>query len=133
MNYGTISTLPGTAFSAGTAFPAFSFYNNSPNWNTTNLPTTATTIFFKQFTGYGALNRYQIQMYVNNATAPTAFTFLITFQDNAGLTPPWGIDDDVTGQLTSYVDILRPTVSGGVTLNAPTRTTNTGLTNVAQT
>ena len=129
MNYGTISTLPGTASSAGTAFPAFSFYNNSPSWNTVNLPTSATTIFFKQFSGYGAVNRYQIQMYANNATAPTALTFLITFQDLV----VGGIDDSITGQLTSYVDILRPTVSGGVTLNAPTRSTNTGLTTTVQT
>jgi hypothetical protein len=129
MNYGTISTLPGTASSAGTAFPAFSFYNNSPSWDTVNLPASATTIFFKQFSGYGAVNRYQIQMYANNATAPTALTFLITFQDLVG----GGIDDSITGQLTSYVDILRPTVSGGVTLNAPTRSTNTGLTTTVQT
>jgi hypothetical protein len=129
MNYGTISTLPGTASSAGTAFSAFSFYNNSPSWNTVNLPTSATTIFFKQFSGYGAVNRYQIEMYANNATAPTSLTFLITFQDLVG----GGIDDSITGQLTSYVDILRPTVSGGVTLNAPTRSTNTGLTTTVQT
>lgn len=129
MNYGTISTLPGTAFSAGTAFPAYSFYNNSPDWNTTNLPTTLTTIFFKSFTGYGAVNRYQIQMSANNATSPTALTFLITFQDNAG----GAVDDPVTGELTSYVDILRPTVAGGVTLNAPTRTQNSGIINTLPT
>lgn len=127
--FGTIGTLAGTAFSAGTATPSFAFYNNPPTFNTTNLPTTASTIFFRPFTGYGAVNRYQINMYVNNATAPTAFTFLITFQDNAA----GNVDEPVTGSLTSYVDILRPTVAGGVTLNAPSLTQNVGLTTTVQT
>jgi len=128
-NFGTIGTLANTANVAGTATPSLSFYNNSPTFNTINLPTTATTIFFRSFTGYGAVNRYNIDMYVNNATAPTAFTWLITFRDLAA----GNVDEQNTGRLTSYVDILRPTVSGGVTLNAPALTVNTGLTTTAQT
>lgn len=128
-NFGTIGTLTGTANVAGTATPSRSFYNNSPTFTTVNLPTTATTIFFRSFTGYGAVNRYNIDMYVNNATAPTAFTWLITFRDLVA----GNVDESVTGSLTSYVDILRPTVAGGVTLNAPALTVNTGLTTTVQT
>ena len=123
-NYNTVATLPGTASSAGTAFPAYSFYNNAPSYTNVSLPTSATTIYFKQFSGYGAVNRYQIQLYANSATAPTLLTFYITFQDNAG----GNVDDPISGTWQSYVELLRPTVSGGVSLTSPTVYTNTGLT-----
>jgi hypothetical protein len=54
-------------------------------------------------------------MYSDSAASPTQWTFLIRFQDLAG----GNVDEQNTGKLTQYVEILRPVVAGGVTVSGP--------------
>jgi hypothetical protein len=54
-------------------------------------------------------------MYADSATSPTELTFLIRFQDLAG----GNVDEQNSGTITQYVDILRPYIPGGVIVTGP--------------
>lgn len=114
--YNTIGQLAGSFFgSAGTSDATKSFYA-APSYDNSNLPisTSPAVVFSKSASAY-ASNIYDIRMYADNATSPTELTFLIRFQDLAtGI-----LDEQNTGTITQYVEILRPVVAGGVTVTGP--------------
>jgi hypothetical protein len=112
--YNSVEQLAGSFATAGTLTPQYSFYTAASSYVTSNLPTTATTIFTKSASAYSS-NIYDIRMYSDSAASPTQLTFLIRFQDLAG----GNVDEQNTGKLTQYVEILRPVVAGGVTVSGP--------------
>lgn len=124
--YNTVGQIAGTFVGSGTSSPQFSFYTAASSYVNSNLPTTASTIFTRSASAYSA-NVYDIRMYADNATSPTELTFLVRFQDLAA----GNIDEQNTGTLTHYVEILRPVVAGGVTVNGPSLAVSTqaGITN----
>ncbi len=112
--YNSVEQLSGSFATSGTSSPQYSFYTAASSYINSSLPTTATTIFTKSASAYSS-NVYDIRMYADDAVNPTQLTFLIRFQDLAA----GNIDEQNTGTLTQYVEILRPTVTGGVTVNGP--------------
>lgn len=112
--YNSVEQLAGSFATSGTSSPQYSFYTAASSYVNSSLPTTATTIFTKSASAYSS-NIYDIRMYADNAASPTQLTFLIRFQDLAA----GNVDEQNTGKLTQYVEILRPTVTGGVTVNGP--------------
>jgi hypothetical protein len=63
-------------------------------------------------------NSYTISARVNNVTTPTVLTFTIQFIDGAVINPPYGVDEPVTGTLTSVAQVFYST--GNVTATYPT-------------
>jgi hypothetical protein len=63
-------------------------------------------------------NSYTISARVNNVTTPTVLTFTIRFIDGAPIDPTWGVDESVTGTLTSVAQVFYST--GNVTATYPT-------------
>lgn len=112
--YNSVEQLAGSFATSGTSSPQYSFYTAASSYVTSNLPTTATTIFSKSASAYSS-NIYDIRMYSDSAASPTQLTFLVRFQDLAA----GNVDEQNTGTLTQYVEILRPVVAGGVTVSGP--------------
>jgi hypothetical protein len=51
-------------------------------------------------------NSYTISARVDNATTPTILTFTIRFIDGSPINPPYGVDEPVTGTLTSTFQVF---------------------------
>lgn len=87
--------------------------------------TTTDTLLFTRGTSSPSYtnNSYTISARVNNVTTPTVLTFTIQFIDGAVINPPYGVDEPVTGTLTSVAQVFYST--GNVTATYPT-ITNSG-------
>lgn len=82
--------------------------------------TTSDTLLFSRGTASPSYtnNSYTISARVNNVTTPTILTFTIRFIDGAVVNPPWGVDEPVTGTLTSVAQVFYS--SGNVSATYPT-------------
>jgi hypothetical protein len=79
--------------------------------------TTSDTLLFTRGTADPSYtnNSYTISARVNNVTTPTILTFTIQFIDGAVINPPYGIDEPVTGTLTSVAQVFYSTGNVGAT------------------
>lgn len=82
--------------------------------------TTSDTLLFSRGTASPSYtnNSYTISARVNNVTTPTILTFTIQFIDGNPVNPPYGVDEPVTGTLTSVAQVFYST--GNVTATYPT-------------
>lgn len=110
-HYASTNTVPGTAAVPGTFPVGTTGFYVAPSYTTINLPTANTTTFYKTGSTYGT-NRYNLTVRADSATAPYLFTFIVSFQDNAG----GGIDEPVTGVTSSTIELFRPS---GSQVNVP--------------
>lgn len=86
-----------------------------------NLTATDQQIFQKDTTAGYSPNRYRI---LARSPAANQIVFTIKWEDLSGNpNPGWGSDENVTGTLTSYVQVYRPSGVNSVTIPIPAATT----------
>lgn len=84
--------------------------------------TTTNQLVFQKDTSVGySPNRYRIQA---RAPAANQIVFTITWEDLSGQpNPPWGTDENITGTVTSYASVRRPSGTN-VAIIAPSASTS---------
>jgi hypothetical protein len=109
MNYNSTSTVSGSASTPGTG-SGFGFYTI-----TGTSAGSANTLFTTNGpAGLYAAVDYSIKAYVDNASTPSAITFIIQMNDDRSENI-----DEVVGQTYSVVQSFRPQGAGDVTVTGP--------------
>jgi hypothetical protein len=116
----------------GTAYMDYQVSSTVTSTNASGRAGTGSSIGFEDLTTSGqqifivnsaagtyTVNDYNVQAKANASSNPTVLTFLIRFQDDVTATPPWGVDEPVTGSLTSTVQLFRPSGTN-VSVSGPT-------------